>query len=399
MLDLPLLRGLAASLLFSSLAFAQAPTQPSRRAVGWPEIFSDAEVLHLNLSMSPGDWATIQNDLTFDIEVPAMMWMGSDVPLLVSVRRKSCDALTSAAGFDKVSLKVDVNEYVAGQEWYDLKKLSLENGDDEDVVTEGLAWALHRMATGPIGYDYQAGLANWVTVTINGVYTGLYVNVEQRDKTFLKNRDLWVADETWLYHMDDVYSDELYAGTGDSPVYQYLCYDPFQNASTDCPTPDPAVFEADLSALVDMKGMLTVGAVNAFLSHGDSLFSKGKNTMFADFSTGKKREYYPWDLDSVMTKLNHDIFNPGDHYADAILGIPSFRDEFKQILGDLLLGPMHEAEVAAYLDVMEPLLTPWLELDPNNRIGFGTAIADHFQAKKDWVTSRKAAVLAQIAGD
>ncbi|MDA1264667.1 MAG: CotH kinase family protein [Planctomycetota bacterium] len=349
--------------------------------------------------MSPSDWSTIQHDLTFDIEVPALMWMGNDPAILVSVRRKSCDALTSAAGFDKVSLKIDVNEYVDGQAWYDLKKLSLENGDDEDVVTEGLGWALHRMATGPIGYDYEAALANWATVSINGVYTGLYVNAEQRDKSFLKNRGVWVKDETWLYHLDDVYSTTLKAGTGDSPVWQYLCYDPFQSPNGGCPPPDPSGLFVDLTALVDMKGMLTVGAVNAFLSHGDSLFSKGKNVMFADFSTGQKRQYYPWDLDSVMTKLNHDIFNPGDHYADALLGVPAFRDQFKQILTDLLQGPMHEAEAAQFLDQMEPILTPWLELDPNNRIGTGAAIAGHFQSKQDWIVQRKANVLSQIAND
>ena len=386
-------------LLLSSSALAQTATPPIRRHLGWPEIFEPRNVLHINLSMSSGDWNTIQNDLTFDIELPTLMWTGTDAPILVSVRRKSCDALTNAAGFDKVSLKIDVNEYVSGQEWYDLKKLSLENGDDEDVVTEGLGWALHRMATGPVGYEYEAGLTNWATVTINGVYTGIYVNAEQRDKTFLKNRDLWDADQTWLYHLDDIYSSVLKAGTGDSPVLQFLCYDPFQSPTAGCPTPDPAQLYFELNALVDMKGMPTMGAVNAFMSHGDALFSKGKNVMFADFSTGMKRRYYPWDLDSVMTQLNYNIFNPGDHYADTILGVPEYRDQFKQILTDLLNGPMSESEAALFLDEMEPILTPWLLLDPNNKIGSAGDIAAHFQKKKDWITQRKAIVLNQISQD
>ncbi len=40
---------------------------------------------------------------------------------------------------------MDINEYVDGQTWHDLKKLSLENGDDQDVVTEGLSWYVHRL--------------------------------------------------------------------------------------------------------------------------------------------------------------------------------------------------------------------------------------------------------------
>ena len=121
--------------------------------------------------------------------------------------------------------------------------------------------------------------------------------------------------------------------------------------------------------------------------------------MFADFSTGMKRRYYPWDLDSVMTQLNYNIFNPGDHYADTILGVPEYRDQFKQILTDLLNGPMSESEAALFLDEMEPILTPWLLLDPNNKIGSAGDIAAHFQKKKDWITQRKAIVLNQISQD
>ena len=36
--------------------------------------------------------------------------------------------LTEAPGFTKVSLKLDINEYVIGQSWHGLRKLSLENG-------------------------------------------------------------------------------------------------------------------------------------------------------------------------------------------------------------------------------------------------------------------------------
>ncbi|MFT5291650.1 MAG: hypothetical protein ACI8QC_003134 [Planctomycetota bacterium] len=393
-----LLTGTLCLSILGSIALGQ-DYQARKRISGWPEIFTPGVVLDLNLSMSQANWNTVQGDTSFSVEVPAMFWLGSDVPILVSVRRKSCDALNAASGFSKVSLKIDINEYVAGQEWYDLKKLSLENGDDEDVVTEGMAWELHRMATGPIGYDYVTGLANWATIRINGVNTGVYVNVEQRDKTFLKNRNTWVPDQTWLYHLDDVYSDSLNAGLGDSPEYQTLCYDPFQNPNMACQSPPLAGFQADLDALVDMKGMLTLGAVNAFMGHRDSLFSKGKNTMFADFSTGRKREYYPWDLDSVLTQQNHNIFNPGKHYADLIYAVPVYRAQFKQILGDLLAGPMHPTEMHSFLDSMETLLAPRLLQDANNKIGTAQDIAQHFQQKKDWVTDRAVIVLDQIAND
>jgi hypothetical protein len=386
-----------ATLVPPALSQTRAPRTP--QVLDWPRIFDPTEVLHLNLSMTQADWNTIQNDQSFDIEVPALFWMGSETPLLVSVRHKSSDPLNSGSGFTKVSLKVDVNEYVKGQEWHGLKKLSLENGDDEDVVTEGVAWGLHRLAIDSAGYHYPVGLANWATLVINGTYTGVYVNAEQIDKTFLKNRGLWDSGSTWLYDLDDVYSDNKKQGDGDSPTYQLLCYDPFQKPSAGCPTPDANALTADLHNLINMQGMLTMGAVNSFLSHPDALFSKGKNCAFADFMGVPKRLYYPWDLDSVMNKLNWDIFNPGDHYSDAILGLTPYRDQYKSILGTLLTDALHEDQVHSYIDAVEPLLTPWLEIDPNNQIGTGNAIPQHFQKIRDWIVLRKANVLAQIAND
>ena len=100
------------------------------------------------------------------------------------MRRKSADALG-----DKVSLKIDINEYV-DQQWNGIKKLSVENGDDVDVVAEGYAWYLNRVAAESSTSGYNPGLAAWVKLVVNGEYVGIYVNVEQPDKTFLKNRGL-----------------------------------------------------------------------------------------------------------------------------------------------------------------------------------------------------------------
>ncbi len=387
-----------AVLLLAAPALSQrALLKPRPTALDWPQVFEPTQVLQLELSLSPTDWQTVQNDTSYSIEVPGWFNLAGEQAILVSVRRKSCDALNAGTGFQKVSLKIDINEYVTGQDWHDLKKLSLENGDDEDVVTEGLAWALHRMASGPEGYGYEAGLCNWAALTINGVYTGLYVNPEQRDKRFLENRGQWIDNLTWLYKLGDIYSDTLKAGTGESPEHQALCYDPFQRPNGGCSTPPPPAFESEVRSMIDLQGMLTMGAVNALVSHPDSLFSKGKNLHFADFTVGSKRRYYPWDLDSVMNQLNWDIYNPGKHYADHLLGTPAIRAEYRQLFTDLLDGPLAEAEIHAFLDRMEPILTPWLELDPNNQIGFGGSIAAHFQAKKTWLGQRIPIVRTQIA--
>src|SRR5687768_12016055 len=110
------------------------------RAQDWPEIFDPLVLRTLNLEMSDQDWQTIQHDGTFDIEVPTLLWLDGEQPILVAIRRKSADPLTAAPGYDKVSYKIDINELVSGQNWHGLRAVSLDNGDDQDVVSEGLAW-------------------------------------------------------------------------------------------------------------------------------------------------------------------------------------------------------------------------------------------------------------------
>ena len=116
--------------------------QPPVGAETWPEVFDPLELLTLNLDVDPGDWEVVQGDLSFNIEVPARFHADGEESLLVSLRRKPGNTLGP-----KVSLKIDINEF-EDQSWRGLKKLSLENGYETDVISEGFAWYLHRLAAG-----------------------------------------------------------------------------------------------------------------------------------------------------------------------------------------------------------------------------------------------------------
>lgn len=375
-----------------ALALAGAP-----QAQGWPEIFDPLQLRTLNLQMSAQDWQTIQSDESFEIEVPTLLWLDGEEPILVSIRRKSADPLTAAPGFDKVSYKIDINELVSGQNWHDLRAVSLDNGDDQDVVSEGLAWYLHRQASGPEGYGYDAGLASWVRLVINGVDTGVYVNAEQRDKRFLENRGLWVEDETWLYEVEDLQGFELDEGEGDSPTFETLCYSPFASPAS-CPTPGAATLAAVVPTLVDMQGLLTMAAVDAFSGNPDAIFSHGKNFYFADYLSGL-RLHFPWDLDSVLGGggLGMDVYAADSAYSSILLAVPQFRAQYSQILNDLVCGPFQEAQLHAFIDALEPVLSQALAADPNNQLG-GTPVAEFFEGRKAWFSQRLANVSAQIEG-
>ncbi len=372
---------------------------PAGAQGGWPQVFDPTVVLTLNLQLAPTDWTTVQNDTSFSIEVPAQFWADGETPILVSVRRKSDAALTAAPGFKKVSLRIDINEYVLGQDWRELKKLSLENGADSGPVSEGFAWGLLRLASGTLGYGYDAARAAWVRLRINGVDTGVYVSDEIRDKRMLENRGLYVEGQTWLYEVEDVSGNEILheGGPQPSPTIEALCYLPF-DPSPSCPTPDLAV---ELPLHVDVQGMLALLAGDSFTVNGDATFSNAKNFYFADFLTGPKRMYFPWDLDGAKfggVSANSSIYDPNrtSRYA-VLLDSPPLRAQYSAIVNDLVCGPWSAASISAFLDGVEPALAPWLDADPNNQLGGGTT-AGAFDGLRNWATARVAHVIGELEG-
>jgi spore coat protein CotH len=352
-------------------------------------LYDPLRVLNLNLEMAPADWNTIKADMSYTQVRPAYFWADGENKLVVSVRRKP----TLAQG-DKVSLKIDVNEYFDNLQWHGVKKLSLENGNGAVVVREGLAWYLHRQAA-TLDPRYEPPLAAWVNVNVNGQRLGVYTSVEQPDKSFLRNRDLWAPDQTWLYKQGDIGPPELQAGSGDSPTYLALNYKPFQDTIA-----PPAGYQTQLQNLIDMPQMLTVGAANVFTGNMDELLTKGKNFFFADFGpgvAGAKRLYFPWDLDSVFSgKISNSIYaSKAGTYQQYITLDPAFHGQFNQIMLDLMGNPITATQ--AFLNQLEPVLTPSLLADPYSEIGTTAAdIAGEFNSIRQWITNRRANVIQQV---
>ena len=374
----------------------------------WMAVFEPLQLLTLNLDLAPADWDRIRRDLTTEIEVPAQLWADGEAPILVSVRRKTSRALPSESNPVKVGLKVDINDLVDGQKWHGLTKLSLENGADSGVIREGVAWNLHRMASGSEGYGYLAALASWVRVNVNGQYIGVYVNAEQRDKQMLKNLGVWVEDQTWLYDQHDMSTIELEEGEPHSPAWIALCWSPFSSASKrngGCSRPSDANLVSVLDGLVNTRALLAECAVDAISANDDALCTKGHNFQFADWSAavGRTRMFFPWDLDQVLAKSSGNVYaNGGGRKAsltawqDVILRHPVYRARYNAIISGLLGGPMSSANVDAFLASLKPVLIDALATDPYPTVANPGAAFDDLRA---WYAARVTNVLSQVAAN
>jgi hypothetical protein len=360
----------------------------------WPDVFDPLRILTLNLQMDSGDWSTVRNDTSLSIEVPAAMWADGEMPISVRVRRKSGIALT-AGGVTKVALKIDINDLVPGQTWRGLKKLSLENGAEISTLREGLMWNMFRLASEQGVFGYPSGHASWVRVIVNGEFQGVYVNAEQRDKQFLENRGLYKEGATWLYKVDGTVTIEAGILASNSPTYSHLCYTPFiagpGGGGGECPQPN---LEADLPQWVDMQGMLSLAAINAFCGNGDSLVTHdNKNSYAADFLPANplKRLYFPWDLDTGLSSTTFNIYTGPrgvTEFQEHIIAHYWWRQVYRHVMKDLIDGPLGTASLTTFLDALEPVLAPALAEDPNAQ--------NDFSGMRAWITNRVANVRAQL---
>jgi hypothetical protein len=426
---------------------------------GWPEIFEPNQLMTFYIEMDPCDWHDIINNhpievsdpnvglrgcLPEEIERPGWFWKdGEDAnKIVVAVRRKKGDAFPDEVDPCKVALKIDINQYYcadpcspdcnlakydpnAAPDWHGLKKLSLEiNTDAVDAISEGVAVNLHRMASATEGYGWPVWYANWCKLYVNGAYKGLYVNVEQYDKQYMIHRNIYEAHgHSWLYKHHDCdgrfvlkIGDDTYPK---SQAVEALCYAPFyssvaetQSSGGECSVPDDANVIADMNQWVDMSRMLSTAAIDAFFTNSDPLFWSNNNTYFYDPNidepnlVGKKRLYFPWDVDAGFKATDTDIYYAGGSsgWHDLILDIPLFRSQYNQIMRDLLDGPLTFADINDFLDMVEPVITtaaeadPWLMSHIFDRIGATTA-AEVFDWLRDWLTERIPNIRNQVDFD
>lgn len=388
---------LALPALLSSLSYAQ----------NWKDVYNPMEVRSLYLQVDPTDWTRVINDQPEEGNTAAQeranAWFnetGED-PILVEIRRKGAtDPVLTSGGLTKVSLKIDINgatpdagatleeiEALSNQRWNGLRKLSLEIGNTGGPLDEGFGWQVHRLAAEAGYYNYDAANAAWVKLYVNGNFHGVFSSTEQRDEQFLRNRDLYSQDNTWLYKVDGGIT--IQEGTGDSPTLSHLDFVPFVKSGGST----PPNLDADLPQWIDMDSMLTLGACNAYLENTDGLFkNNGKNSFAADFlpANERLRMYFPWDLDTSIKQTTENIY--GNFFENDIIEDPWFRRVYEHILRELIEGPLSTSALTTFLDDLQVVLAPELASDPF--ISAGTGSFDNLRA---WVAARNTNVLGQLA--
>jgi len=289
--------GLLFALSFSNDVFAQVSAKGPALTDAAAAFFDDSAVREIRIYPEDADWynklvQAHQNEATTgDPYFPCRFKYGNiDLPK-VGIRMKGNSSFRRNG--IKKPFKLDFNEYDDNVTFLGLKKLNLNNGDlQPDFLREKL---LHDFAG-----KYIAALRSvFVRVYINDTYYGLYLAVEQPDKTMMESR--FGNDEDGnLYE-----GEERLGGTGGRPNLAYLgatqsLYENIYLLKTNETTNDysgliqfldvlnntaTAELHAKFEPLADVENWLYAMAINNLFVNLDSYL-------------GVAAEYYLYDRDS-----------------------------------------------------------------------------------------------------
>jgi spore coat protein CotH len=230
----------------------------------------------------------------------------------------------------KPSLRINIDEYVAGAEFFGLKDLTFDNMDNDfTMMHERVAYRVARLAGIP------ASRSNHMLLRINGTFYGLYANVESVKKRILTR---WFANAGGtLLDGTDVdftpgYIDDyqLQAGPNDRSLLIGLV-DALMLSSADAAIAAASGY-ANLPQFRRFWAMCAViGQFDSFpyTMPGDDYF------IYADPTT-HRLWFMPWGMDETFYSAEIDVKDVSSVLAKKCLQSPACFQDFANQTWDLL---------------------------------------------------------------
>jgi len=349
------------------------------------------------------------------------------------LRFKGNSSYRASQGSLKRPLKIDLDRFVDGQEFYGRTKLNLSNAHlDSAFMKEQLAAELYE-AAGVV--TAGVGWAN-VTLSIEGEADrqplGVYVLVEQVDKGFLRRRlgkdskgSLLMKPEVndWSYLGDDPAAYEDYhIKSGGKDEVQFAR---FASLMQWIETATDEEFAAGVGDRLDLEQFAGYLAVTSALASIDSFVGMPHNYyLVLDEADGKLR-ILPWDLNEsfgtfsmgmgVEDLARWDIDRPWTaqrRVLERLFATEAFPELYTSALEKLLANAFSTEALSARVRQFEEILAPFVPLDPNgaglsglelgvsgDASGYNTAVERRSLAILPFVEKRIASLRAQLAGE
>ncbi len=302
----------------------------------------------------------------------------------IGVRFKGNSSYWSYYG-DKKSFKLDLNEFIGGQDYEGLDKLNLNNCFlDPSFVREKAAYELcdaMGMAT---------GRTNYAALTINGTFWGLYLLVEQQDTEFIESR--WGVGENGNQWKGEPYGSLEYLGPNEADYYadyelktneevnDWSDLVDFVDILNNTPV---AALPDSLHNRLDVNSALAMLALDLFTVNLDSYIGRCANYYFYHRERDDRFVFTKWDMNEAFGVF--DMWNmsttqkqqlspywsnpiPGEDrpLAAMLWQVPAYQAVYEGHMKKLMAGAAAPATLVARMEELRDLVRPWVYLDTNN---------------------------------
>lgn len=311
--------------------------------------------------------------------LPAKFFDGQTTLDSVGVRYKGNSSFTLAGNNPKKPFKIKFNEFKS-QTYQGVKILNLSNGiGDPTMMREHIGYAIARRLL-------PAPRASFVHIAVEGVAIGLYTQVEQADKAYLKR---WYADASgnlfkagddgatleWIDANPGSYSGsgeyELKTNENAADWSGFVRFVDFLNNSSD------EVFCADRGEFLDDENIAKFLAFNTVLSNFDSYNGSGRNWYAYQIDSIGAMRLIPWDLNQsfgayggASSALNIAIDTVQAPIADRplfrrVLACPETREAYFNWIRAMIRGPASTDSVEAMMIRDSALIASFVASDSN----------------------------------
>ena len=368
-------------------------------AVTSADVFNDAVLHEVRLTLDPNDWQTLKEEYLGDTYYKAAFQWGDVRVENVGIRSRGFGSRNA----EKPGLKVDFNEYVS-QDFAGLKSLVLDNlVQDGSSMSERLSLALFRRAGLPAPRLAHARLY------VNENYVGLYTMVEPVDKTFL--RRVYGEDKGDLYDYEWAFAYGFEYLGDDGGAYFPVPFEPKTNASSydgasfvemlrviNCASDEE--FPAAITRFIDPKAYVRYLAAETFVGDMDGqLGDWGINNFYLyRRPEGTQFTFIAWDKDVTFRDAGRSIWANVEfnQLARRILAVPEYREAYLAALEEFVVlaeGPggwMEQELDRAYAQINVAALEDTLSPYPYSEFDVNVALVRRYLAE------RPGTILAQV---
>ena len=305
-------RALALVVVFLSTISAFSPAS-ALSPLTLADIYNPSKVIRVDFTLPQSSIDSLNTDSTLKKYVPGQVSFSVDKKtsgtLDIKLRLKGSTSLQKLDASPSFKIKFPAGPAQLG--YLGLRRMTLNAmTQDGSKLHEFAAYALFNAMGLP------ASKTGWAKVYVNGIFKGLYVNIETPDETFMSRRFRDITQ-----HIYEGAGSDFWMGSdwGDNKTGNFLVDYGWKETPNkyDLNTliaytydQDKASWYRGLNDVLDRSALLKFMAVENYIGHWDGYSGPDKNNFFIRSNTKGKFSFIPWGTDQTF----------GENRATATIG-------------------------------------------------------------------------------